>query len=315
MEREAALLTLATSVFRDKVIIFFKTKLQCHRMAIVFGLLGLKSCELHGNLSQNQRIQALDDFKDGKYSFLLATDLAARGIDVKDVKTVINFELPTELTRYIHRVGRTARAGESGVSLTICDDNERKKLKSMLKKYSEKLFVRTLDVETMNKYGQRVQELETEIRKIHDEEKVEREIRKAEMEATKAQNLLKYEDEIVSRPKREWIVSNSEKRKIREQSKEMIMERTIAKREEKKRHKPNREVFLTNAQSKMRKQEIEKAIAKKRGRNTSSKSGKQEKGRDQSKGKGRGKSKSRERSKSKGKSKGRLASGGRKKQY
>jgi ATP-dependent RNA helicase DDX27 len=60
-------------------------------MAIILGLLGLKACELHGNLSQTQRIQAFIDFKEDKYNFLLATDLASRGLDIKEVKTVINF--------------------------------------------------------------------------------------------------------------------------------------------------------------------------------------------------------------------------------
>ncbi len=69
----------------------------------------------------------------------MATDLAARGLDIKDLKAVINFELPSELTRYIHRVGRTARAGQDGVSLTICTDNEAKKLKRMLKQNKEQV--------------------------------------------------------------------------------------------------------------------------------------------------------------------------------
>lgn len=91
--REAALLTVVTKVeeYTQKVIIFFKTKQQCHRMAIILGLLGLTACELHGNLSQTQRISAFHDFKEGKYNFLLATDLAARGLDIKEVKSVINF--------------------------------------------------------------------------------------------------------------------------------------------------------------------------------------------------------------------------------
>ena len=103
-------------------------------MAILFGLCNLKACELHGkikniilkkgDLSQNQRIQAFDDFRENKFDYLLATDLAARGLDIKNVMTVINFEIPIEITRYIHRVGRTARAGKEGVSLSICDDNE-----------------------------------------------------------------------------------------------------------------------------------------------------------------------------------------------
>jgi len=93
-------------------------------MAIILGLIGLSALELHGNLSQTQRIQAFLDFKEEKCNYLLATDLAARGLDIRDVQTVINFELPTHLTKYIHRVGRTARAGSGGTSLTFCNQQE-----------------------------------------------------------------------------------------------------------------------------------------------------------------------------------------------
>lgn len=93
-------------------------------MMIVLGLLGLKSVELHSDLKQSERLNSLECFKKGDYEFLLATDLAARGLDIKEVQCVINFELPVEINRYIHRIGRTARAGRTGVSITITDENE-----------------------------------------------------------------------------------------------------------------------------------------------------------------------------------------------
>ncbi len=86
--REGYLLAL-TEVFKNKTIIFFKTKQQCHRMAIIFGLLDLKFKELHGNLSQTERIDALEEFRNNKVDYLLSTDLAARGIDVKQVNRCI----------------------------------------------------------------------------------------------------------------------------------------------------------------------------------------------------------------------------------
>ena len=76
------MISILSQVYIEKVIVFFKTKKQCHRTAIILGLLGLNACELHGNLSQTQRIQAFLDFKEGKYEFMLATDLAARGLDI-----------------------------------------------------------------------------------------------------------------------------------------------------------------------------------------------------------------------------------------
>ena len=83
--REATLLTL-TEEFKKKVIVFFKTKHNCHRVAILLGLLGKRCKELHGNLTQTERIEALEHFRDNKVDFLLSTDLAARGIDIKQVK-------------------------------------------------------------------------------------------------------------------------------------------------------------------------------------------------------------------------------------
>ncbi len=77
------MISILTQLYHEKVIVFFKTKKQCHRVAIILGLLGMQACELHGNLSQTQRIQAFLDFKEGKFNFMLATDLAARGLDIK----------------------------------------------------------------------------------------------------------------------------------------------------------------------------------------------------------------------------------------
>ena len=86
--REGLLLYVIDKIYKEKVIIFFKTKRECHRLTIILGLLGFKACELHGNLTQNQRIQTFEDFKEKKYDFLLATDLAARGLDIKHVRLI-----------------------------------------------------------------------------------------------------------------------------------------------------------------------------------------------------------------------------------
>jgi ATP-dependent RNA helicase DDX27 len=158
-------------------------------MAIILGLLGLKACELHGNLSQTQRIQAFNDFKEDKFNFLLATDLASRGLDIKEVKTVVNFELPTHLTKYIHRIGRTARAGSVGTSLTICNDSECLELKRMSKKTGDKLFKLNVNDEAVKKFQQTIQGLYREIGAILTEEREEQVMRKADMELKKLENM------------------------------------------------------------------------------------------------------------------------------
>ena len=179
------LLTVLSNIYKNKVIVFFKTKKECHRMTILLGLVGLKACELHGNLSQTQRITAFNDFKSGKYEYLLATDLASRGLDIKEVQTVINFELPSELTRYIHRVGRTARAGNVGTSLTLCTDGEALELKRMMKKTKDTLFKLSLAEELIRQNESVIRSLERSYREIIEEERRERELRLAEMELKK----------------------------------------------------------------------------------------------------------------------------------
>ena len=119
INREAILLALLTRVFSTGTIVFFETKVKAHRLMIICGLCGIKCAELHGNLTQTQRLEALEKFRSGGVEVLLATDLAARGLDINRVETVINFEMPTQVETYIHRIGRTARAGRGGRSCTL----------------------------------------------------------------------------------------------------------------------------------------------------------------------------------------------------
>src|SRR5690606_38992992 len=85
----------------------------------------IRSGAIHGNKSQNARQKALAEFRDGKIKVLVATDIFARGIDIDGITHVINYELPNEPESYVHRIGRTARAGESGVAISFCDADER----------------------------------------------------------------------------------------------------------------------------------------------------------------------------------------------
>ena len=130
-EREAVLLSLVTRTFTSRTIVFLASKKHAHRVHVLFGLFGLKAAELHGNLTQVQRLQSLDDFREGKVDFLLATDLAGRGLDIRGVATVINYDLPHELKTYIHRVGRTARAGAEGRAVSIVAERDRAFLKQV----------------------------------------------------------------------------------------------------------------------------------------------------------------------------------------
>jgi ATP-dependent RNA helicase RhlE len=119
---------LLAHLFADKsmkrVIIFTRTKHGANKVAEFLAQVGVSSKAIHGNKSQSARQSALNDFKAGRLRALIATDIAARGIDVDEITHVINFELPNEPETYVHRIGRTARAGTSGVAISFCEAEE-----------------------------------------------------------------------------------------------------------------------------------------------------------------------------------------------
>ena len=175
---------------------------------------------MHGNLSQTQRIQAFHDFKEGKYDYLLATDLASRGLDIKEVLTVVNFELPTHLTKYIHRIGRTARAGCMGTSLTLCNDAECLEIKRMSKKTGDRLFKLNISEQSVKQCSSSINRLRREIETIQNQEREEMSIRRAEMELKKLENINEHQGDIYSKPKKEWFMSEKEKKQTQDRAKE-----------------------------------------------------------------------------------------------
>ncbi|MEM8813159.1 MAG: DEAD/DEAH box helicase [Pseudomonadota bacterium] len=116
-------------VLRDtafgRTIVFTRTKRGADRVAKSLGKAGFEAAAIHGDKSQNQRTRALDAFRDFKTPILVATDIAARGLDIDDVSHVVNYDLPNVPETYVHRIGRTARAGRDGVALTLLDPAER----------------------------------------------------------------------------------------------------------------------------------------------------------------------------------------------
>ncbi|KAJ7071010.1 DEAD-domain-containing protein [Mycena amicta] len=217
-ERSALLVTLCKRTFKSNVIVFLRSKKLAHQMRIVFGLLDMKCEELHGDLTQEQRITALQRFRDGHVDYLMATDLASRGLDIKGVETVINYDMPGQLAQYLHRVGRTARAGKKGRSVTL-----------PIKHGAETNQVRHRIVppEAVAKWTERLEELKDEIFEILGEEKEEKHLRQAEMELRKGQNIIEHEAEIYSRPARTWFQTGKEKAKAEAASKQQHESGTI----------------------------------------------------------------------------------------
>jgi len=106
------------------VLVFSRTKHGANRLADRLGHDGIPAAAIHGNKSQGARQRALEDFRTGRTRVLIATDIAARGIDVKGIALVVNFDIPEEPEAYVHRIGRTARMGASGLALSFCDPSE-----------------------------------------------------------------------------------------------------------------------------------------------------------------------------------------------
>src|SRR5947209_16481103 len=110
-----------------QVLVFNSTRIGANRLAYQLNRDGIHTAAIHGDKSQPERLQALDDFKSGKVRVLVATDVAARGLDIEDLPHVVNFELPGVPEDYVHRIGRTGRAGASGeaISLVCAEEHER----------------------------------------------------------------------------------------------------------------------------------------------------------------------------------------------
>ncbi len=123
--KEALLLDLLEDSAINRALIFTRTKHKANNIARKLNRHKVQAEAIHGNKSQSARMQALQKFSDGHARVLVATDVAARGIDIKDVSHVINFEMPNEPESYVHRIGRTARAGASGIAISFCDFDER----------------------------------------------------------------------------------------------------------------------------------------------------------------------------------------------
>jgi len=117
----------------ERVIIFTRTKHGANKVVINLQKRGLEAAAIHGNKSQNQRQKTLNAFRSGELNILVATDIAARGIDIDDISHIINYELPNIPESYIHRIGRTARAGKSGIAISLMDGTERSFLRDIEK--------------------------------------------------------------------------------------------------------------------------------------------------------------------------------------
>ncbi|WP_375393247.1 DEAD/DEAH box helicase, partial [uncultured Sphingomonas sp.] len=143
-EKQALLTLTLRDPAVERALVFTRTKHGADRVVKLLAGNGIAANAIHGNKSQPQRERALAAFKSGEAPILVATDIAARGIDVSGVSHVVNFELPNVPEQYVHRIGRTARAGASGMAIAFCADDERPFLKDIEKLTRQRIPERAL---------------------------------------------------------------------------------------------------------------------------------------------------------------------------
>lgn len=154
---------------KDQVLLFSRTKHGADRIARKLSQNSIRAAAIHGDRSQNQRQQALKDFKKGKVRVLVATDIASRGIDIDKLRYVINYDIPTESETYVHRIGRSGRAGEEGVAISISEPEENEFVREI-----EKLIRQKIEVVQENPYPQTDKPMTTAEKKEWNKEKSRR---------------------------------------------------------------------------------------------------------------------------------------------
>ena len=229
-KRMSYLINLINKKKLYRTIIFFNTKSECHKSKLMLSKFNINSCvEINSNINQTERIKSLDNFQKGKVKFLLATDIAGRGIDIDKVRYVINFQMPLLTERYIHRIGRTARKGYIGESITICSEKDRSVLKKLLKKEKINIplnFIK-IDNKDIKSVYKKILDFKSDVDNDIINENCEKEIQLAERDVEKTINIKMYENEIKSRPKKKWFESKKDKKK-----REKLMRKEFNKQKE-----------------------------------------------------------------------------------
>jgi len=163
------LLDILDTTDQESVLLFSRTKHGADRIARFLNKQKISALAIHGNKTQNQRQRALKLFKDRELQVLVATDIAARGIDIDQLAYVVNYDVPNESETYVHRIGRSGRAGASGVAISICEPEENAYVKDI-----EKLIRKKIEVVRDHDYPQTDKPMNAEEKKAFNKEKMRR---------------------------------------------------------------------------------------------------------------------------------------------
>ena len=174
--RDASLIAICSRLCTKRTVIFFQTKKKCHRVCATFQALDIPAVELNGDMSQLRRNDALAAFSSGKAEFLLASDVAARGLDVKGIENVINFNMPKDMSSYVHRVGRTARIGQAGRAISLIGENERQIMKEVIKNSQNPVHKRTIPDSVIEISQKRLDDVAEKVEMILEKEREEVEL-------------------------------------------------------------------------------------------------------------------------------------------
>jgi ATP-dependent RNA helicase RhlE len=155
-ESKLALLENIMKEYKGSTLIFTRTKFGAKKIAYAIRKMGYTSSEIHSDRSLSQRLKALSGFKNGAYQFLVATDIAARGIDVTNIELIINFDLPNSPEDYVHRIGRTGRAGHSGHAISFAMPNQKYDIRIIERLIKRQLPISKLPDLPKNFYDQNV---------------------------------------------------------------------------------------------------------------------------------------------------------------
>jgi ATP-dependent RNA helicase RhlE len=148
--KRALLIHLITKGGWTQILVFVRTKFGANKLVEKLGAKGISAAALHGNKSQSFRTRTLKEFKNGEIRTLVATDVAARGLDISNLPYVVNYDMPAVPEDYIHRIGRTGRAGVSGIAVSLVSPEEKPHLKAIEKLLKEKIPKKTIDGYTMD---------------------------------------------------------------------------------------------------------------------------------------------------------------------